>query len=74
MDILEHVDHQLNTSESLAASGERYIAEATVTAFTKLDKPMDRAKVVQNPKRFVKPMSLKDIKKKLQSDPFYFQH
>jgi hypothetical protein len=72
MDLIDHVDVHLNESPALA--GERYIAEGAVTAFAKLDKPMDRAKVVQNPKRFVKPMSLKDIKNKLKDDPYYFQH
>ena len=73
MEILDEIDHHLDSTSSFS-NGERYIAEGAVTAFTKLDKPMDAAKVVPNPKRFVKPMSLKDIKKKLKSDPFYFRH
>jgi hypothetical protein len=57
-----------------ALNTERYLADASATAFTRLDRPVDPAKVVPNPKRFVKPMSLREIKKKLSSDPHYFQH
>lgn len=74
MDLIDNVDEHLNNSPSLTSAEERYIADATITAFTKLDKPINRAKVVQNPKRFVKAMTLKDIKKKLKEDPFFFQH
>ncbi len=70
MDIVDRVDQHLDDNSLL--STEKYLADATMTAFTRLDKPMDPAKVVPNPKRFVKPMTLREIRKKLSEEPDYF--
>ena len=72
MEIVETVDQQIELNPALNA--ERYLADATTTAFTRLDKPVDPSRVVVNPKRFVKPMTLSEIKKKLRGDPEYFHH
>jgi hypothetical protein len=72
MELTEELDAHIDKIPEINA--ERYIADATVTAFTRLDKTLNPERVVNNPKRFVKPMTLRDIKRKLDEDPEYFHH
>ena len=67
MELIDHVDKHLDENPALQA--EKFIADASVTAFARLDTPVNPDKMNINPKRFVKPMTLHEIKKKLQENP-----
>lgn len=67
MELIQSVDKQL----SPALRAGKFVADSAGAAFAKLEEP-DPTRMKPNPKRFVAPMNLHEIKKKLREDPDYY--
>lgn len=73
MELLDSLDEYMPKGNPIT-DAEIFVAEAIETAFTPLDKPVDKEKLFKEPKRLFKGVKLSDLKKVLATDPNYFTH
>lgn len=68
----KHIAEEEQRMNPIQAAGE-FIVDGIYAAVSPTDKPMDKSKIVANPKGFSKPLPLSKLRGILAKDPHYFK-